>query len=1207
MRLLKLDITGFKSFQEKTTLLFPRGITAVVGPNGCGKSNIVDALRWVMGEQSVKQLRGKSMEDLIFSGADGKQPLNMAEVSLLIENTSPGSPDSPMSVYTEIMVTRRLYRSGESVYMINRQACRLKDIHNLFLGSGSGKNSFAVIQQGNIGAVTDASPEERRFFIEDAADITKYKERKKETLTRIKTTRENLLRISDIMVELKRQISTLDRQAAKAKKYKEYKAQIKNLDISIALWHFENLSRSIREKTETFEQLSHSEKNLSRMLLDLEIRQADIRQQLTGKKQDLAGLSQKKFESQRSLDKKESDLTHLAQESLRIEGEIKDHAKRQKDLAEKNRVLEQEIAEARNTHVDIDGDIRGKEQDLARESKALEAMKQLQKTLELDRKSLNQAHMVLAGDEAKNANVLAHASQRKDDMTRRLKRMDEELLLSERSISQARTAKNATDVEFREILSETEHIIAEKNTVGGDLKRARETRDSLRSNLKNLEIELSARLSRYNTLKTMEQQFGWYKDGVKAVMNHVKTQGRPRIHGVTADHLQPEKGFEKSVEALLGDRLQYIVVDSADHAAELIAYLKDKDLGQCGFINREDIRPPEVSEEPKGPERLSAHVSFAPEDRDLVHALLDQAMIADDLDQALAMRRTLSPPFSIVTPQGDLVTGQGLIVGGGKQNGSSLFDKKNELQEAQDSVADLEEKKSRLSVEFDGAENQVRHLTLKESELSDHLKNTEKEKTRLEKELFMAGENVRQAERKREILGLEQDRILGEDEDIVADMERSRSVLEQIRDQIRLSETKISEVSGRIHDLHESVEKQAALILELNVAMTRLKATSDNYHSSLKRLEDFLNEGRNRLVRLEHEAYEKKEKLDHLALTRTRYQDEQARLVSEQALVAEDHLTCQRELSAIEKSLKETETERTRLEKQREHEKDILRDLDLDLSQQKIKRENITARIEEKYHHRINQYKLEFEENEHDRLDITTLNIPFLEAELEDLNARLAQLGDVNLGAISEYEELKTRYDFMDAQEKDLNRSLDDLETIIQKINDVSKDRFLETFNAINDKLETLFSTLFEGGNAKMMLTDPSAPLETGVELMIQPPGKKITRLSLMSGGEKALSAIAFVFSIFLIRPSSFCIMDEIDAPLDDANVTRFNNLVQHIGEQSQILMITHNKVTMEFADILFGVTMEKKGVSRIVSVSLTQDGELDDSKTAGEGALSPS
>ena len=458
----------------------------------------------------------------------------------------------------------------------------------------------------------------------------------------------------------------------------------------------------------------------------------------------------------------------------------------------------------------------------------------------------------------------------------------------------------------------------------------------------------------------------------------------------------------------------------------------------------------------------------------------------------------------------------------------------------------------------------------------------------------MAAVGLRHGDRNRDVVILEQERLLGDDDDIDADMDRQKEALKRIRDSLRENEEKITTLGLLFNQDADTLERETAAMVDLKTDLARLKADRDNHRNSLKRLETFLAESRKRFERLEQEETEKKHLTLAHARDRIRFRSERGDLTVRLNLLSEQSLVCREELAAIEKTLKEKDGERNGLEKRRAGESESMRILDLELTQLKIKRENLTARIEEKYHHQINQYKLEFAENEHDRIDVSTLNIPFLEAELEDLTVRIAQLGEVNLSSISEYDEVKERYDFMESQEKDLVKSLDDLETIIEKINEVSKERFLETFHAINEKLATLFPVLFEGGSARMTLTDPSAPLETGVELMIQPPGKKLTRLSLLSGGEKALSAIAFVFSIFLIKPSSFCIMDEIDAPLDDANVTRFNTMVKHMGQESQILVITHNKVTMEFADILFGVTMEKRGVSKIVSVSLTEAGDIE-------------
>jgi chromosome segregation protein len=1209
MRLLKLEITGFKSFQNRATLVFPKGITAVVGPNGCGKSNIVDALRWVMGEQSVKQLRGKSMEDLIFSGADGKQPLNMAEVSLLIDNSDTSGagpePSAPsMAAYTEIMVTRRLYRSGESVYMINRQACRLKDIHNLFLGSGTGKNSFAVIQQGNIGALTDASPEDRRYFIEDAADITKYKERKKDTLSRIRTTRENLTRISDIMAELKKRLSTLERQAAKAKKYKEYKTRVKTLEISIALWNFETISRDIREKTAAHDKATEADRMLDASILAVESLQNTVRQQLADKKQVLSGLTQNRFDVQRSLDKKETDLDVTGREIRRLVREIKEVRKKRLDVSEKNEALSFEIETERSVHGDTDGQITEKEKGLALESEKLETLRKERDDLEKERKELNQSRMILAGEEAKCASVLAGAEQRKTGLARRLRQVDEELYLAEKDLSEARRNKEKTEKDAAEAHRETDVLFREKAQAGEALKTARLERDGYRSDLRRFEIELSAHSSRFATLKAMEDQFGWYESGVKSLLTRMKEKGDTAVHGVLADRLRPARGFEKPVEALLGDVLQYILVDSSDKSVELVRDLESHNDGRCGFIALESLQDVPETDVPDGASALIDRIEFKKEDERLVRSVINNAMICPDLETAVDLRKKHLSTSPMVTLDGEVITERGLIVSKSTGNGGSIFEKKNELDEIGKAVSEWEAKKNTLAGETMEAENRVNQALLDESRLSGLLAQAEKDRTRMDKELFMAAETLRQAERKRDVLGAEQERLQGDAEDIDSDIEKKTSDLASVRRKIRENEERLSRQGESAQGASDTMERQSSVIIQLRMELARMTAERDNRMSSLKRLEHFLDESSKRLSRLMQEESGKKEQTRTHSSERNRFRADREELKKLITSLSAETEARRGELSLVEKELKEKESEKSHLEKMRHREQETMRILDLELSQLKIRRENITARIEEKYHHRINQYKLEFDENEHDRIDVSTLNIPFLEAELEDLNTRIIQLGDVNLASIAEYDEVKERHDFMEIQEKDLVKSLEDLETIIEKINGISQERFLATFDAINEKLATLFPTLFEGGSAWLSLTDPAKPLETGVELMIQPPGKKLTRLSLLSGGEKALSAIAFVFSIFLIKPSSFCIMDEIDAPLDDANVTRFNNMVRHIGEQSQILVITHNKVTMEFADILFGVTMEKKGVSRIVSVSLTEAGEVEPGRQVSAESL---
>ncbi len=1201
MRLLRLDITGFKSFQNRTTLVFPRGITAVVGPNGCGKSNIVDALRWVMGEQSAKQLRGKSMEDLIFAGADGKQPLNMAEVSLLIDNSeqAAGDTSAPMAAYTEIMVTRRIYRSGESVYMINRQACRLKDIHNLFLGSGTGRNSFAVIQQGNIGALTDASPEERRYFIEDAADITKYKERKKETLARIKTTRENLIRIADIMTELKKRIGTLERQAAKAKKFKEYKSRVKTLEISIALWHFESLSRNIREKTESYQRTEGSLKRLDSAITDITILETGIRQRLSDQKQALSSLTQARYDVQRDLDRTENSLDHLGREIRRLVREIRESREKRREVGDRNQALALEIETERTAQADVDARITARETKIADYEKRLETGKQLRKDLEIRRKELNQAHMELTSREARHVSLLSADEQRKSALKRRLRLLDEELLIAEKERGQALLARDRISREAGESLEYLGELAGEKAAVNAQLALEKDERDRLRTTLRGLDIELSGHRSRYETLKAMDDQFGWYDSGVKALMNRMKKSGDTRIKGILADILRPEKGYEKALEACLGEVLQYLVVDTSEQAEELIKDLVRHNDGTCGFIAMDAVTADGENDDAGIPPLLLSHVSSSPEHRDLLRFVVGGTHVTEDLATAIRLRKSTHPGVPMVTVQGERITGKGLITGGGKSGNPTIFDRKNELDETRQAVAVIEDRKSSLAARLEDTENRVRERVQKENHLAAQLAQGEKEKNRLDKELFMSAETLRQSEKKTDVLTLEKERLMGDEEDLDSGMARHATALADIRQRLKTSGEDIQSLADRLSGDAEDLDRESAALVDLKTELARLKAERDNHRNGLLRLERFLDEGRQRRERLDMESTERKKRISGHSGDRNHERNRRKDLEERLAGLVEQAAALKAGVSSVEAEVKDREEERRGLEKRRNEETETLRVLDLELSQLRIRRENITARIEEKYHHQLNQYKLEFAENEHDRIDVADLNIPFLETELSDLNVRIAQLGDVNLSSIAEYDEVKERYDFMQSQAGDLEKSLGDLEAIIGKINDVSRDRFLATFHAINEKLAALFPRLFEGGSAGMVLTDPSSPLETGVELMIQPPGKKLTRLSLLSGGEKALSAIAFVFSVFLIKPASFCIMDEIDAPLDDANVTRFNTLVKHIGQESQILVITHNKVTMEFADILFGVTMEKRGVSKIVSVSLTDAGEIEPGRAA--------
>lgn len=1192
MRLKKLEITGFKSFLEKAKIIFPPGISAVVGPNGCGKSNIVDALRWVMGEQSIKQLRGKAKEDIIFAGAAGKQKVNLAEVSLLVENTLESAIE-PLNQYTEIMITRRLYRSGESAYLINRQPCRLKDIHDLFLGSGTGKNSFAVIQQGNIGAITDASPEERRYFIEEAAEITKYKTRKKETLSKIKSVKENLLRITDITAEIKRQINALNRQAKKATKYKEYRKRIKYLDIRIAVWKFDGITEKINTLDRALQDFKTDHAEEIKTIAILEGEQAELKSIILRKKYRVKDLKDRQYETHRLVDKYQNDIEHYKKNSEQLGLEILENKKTCSELKTRNRELSLEIEQVENNNLDVSSQIITDEKSLENNSREYETIKTKVTVYEEKLKLLNARHMTLAGDHAKYKNMLGNSQKREEDIVRRIKIIDEEEYSSQKKQIALMNEKATILKQQQENEGFTEDAEQQLEVVSQKLIEKKQSLTKHFDLLKDLEIEKSRITSEHKTLKKMNDSYEWYKDGVKAVMES-PFNDNVSVLDLLADVISPEPGFEKAVEIALGDLLQSVIVDTIDTGIELTRFLSDTKSGRTSFIPFDIFESTRAQEQNCDNSYLIKHLSFPVEYENIIKSLMNDVVIAESFEDVADIKKRAGRPCTIVTKTGEMLSKRNIVTGGENTTQVSILEKKNELRALQE---DININACRIAQETEieqSLETEISAYIEEEKEYLEELEEIKAEKNEIEKKRYVVEADITQNERRLKISILEQDQLSGEQIDIEAEIKTASKKIAEISNEIETTGLELEKNISEHKVFLARIETFSKRIVDIRLKITSLKAQSENYHNSIDRLKSFLNEGRERYSHFEEDIKVKSETIETTESLLKKCSDELSSTSARLAEIATEVETAESDYNKLEEELSRKEENIERSRKTNETTLDQIREKQVKLTELQMQREVLTNRIEEKYHHKINQYQLEFEEKEACDDKLTEFDITILETELNDLKLKIKRMGDVNLGAISEFEELKTRYDFMLKQHDDLTASLDDLEKIIDKINSVSQERFINTFNAINEKLSELFSRLFEGGTAAMVLTEPSKPLETGVELMIKPPGKTLTRLSLLSGGEKALSAIAFVFSVFLIKPASFCIMDEIDAPLDDSNVVRFNNLVKLIGEQSQILIITHNKLTMEFADILFGVTMEKKGISKIVSVNLTKSGVVD-------------
>jgi len=1200
MKLKKLEISGFKSFYDKATIQFPPGISAVVGPNGCGKSNILDALRWVMGEQSLKQLRGKSKEDIIFSGTNGKSPLNMAEVSLTLANDNGTGPEE-LKDFTEINLTRRLYRSGETAYLLNRQPCRLKDIHNIFLGSGLGSKSYAVIQQGNIGAITEATPEERRYFIEEAAGTTRYKSRKAEALRKVDMTHQNLLRVNDILSEIKRQMASLKRQARKAELYNSFQKRIKILDVHLGIHYFDDLTTQIEQAESLISELKDADIAHSSELKKLDAAVEEIKLKRWQKNQEISERKSEKYETQRTVDRFENDIAHLRNDIERLARETKELIEAREDLVQKNEDMISEIAAVEEDNVQLRSEIEAVKENLnlKRESADAFSEKLAQLNQELDAQKTRL--MNLLTQEAQYKNIYQNAASNKESLQRRLKRADEEEVQSQNQIKEFQARESRARDQLENLTSQLEEL-AGQITAGRDgLDQKSSALARQVKHVQTLELERNSANSKYNTLKKMQDNFEWYRDGVKAIMrapgarDDDQTSDRPgisneladNVQGLMADIIDADPAYETAIEAILGESLQYIIVDDQAAGVQAIDYLQQHHAGRSGFIPAASVKPiASAGSNPPPAGRLLDHISIKSGYENIARAILGDVILTETIEQAIELFNKNGKIQRIVTQNGDVISHQGILVGGSKDKLSGILAKKNEIKELRHQDGIYAQKLEKARLEQHDLESEVQRLEINLQKLIEQKSRVTEDEIEAEKLLYKAEEDLKNAHRHLEIVQLEQEQLVGEASDIDEEMTKYNAALSKVSDEINTAQKIVAELSEKISTVSSEMEEFNQAVVNLKLKLTALHARLENSNSSLKRLKEFHHDGLTRLDHLTRDITLKKQKKEASTQTVTDHEKKLSLMYGSIETLDDAIDLSEADYQEIDSRLQESDGKISAIKTEQEKTLEKFRMLELEQSQLKLKRENIANRLEEKYQDAYEDLKARQSENEAVNEVTDGLTIEELEADLTRSKEKIAKIVDVNLGAIKEYEQLKDRFEFLETQRDDLLKAIDDLQTVVKKINKITQQKFTETFEKVNEKLKEVFPRLFDGGEATLVLLEPEKPLESGVELMIHPPGKKLTRLSLLSGGEKALSAIAFIFSIFLIKPASFCLLDEIDAPLDDANVFRFNDLLQIIGENSQIIVITHNKRTMEFADMLFGITMEQKGISKVVSVN---------------------
>ncbi|MBI2092853.1 MAG: chromosome segregation protein SMC [Deltaproteobacteria bacterium] len=1194
MRLKSLELIGFKSFVDRTVISFDAGATAIVGPNGSGKSNVCDSIRWVMGEQSAKHLRGSEMSDVIFNGSDARPATGMASVFLTFDN-SDGRAPAEYASYSEITIGRRLYRSGESEYYINKVPCRLKDIIEFFLGTGVGTKAYSIVEQGQVERIVSAKPEERRQLLEEAAGISKFKMHRDSALRKIEATKQNLARLADIIAELEHQKNSLSRQARKAERYKEFADELKGLELSLSSHQYRKLSEDLVLLRDKLAKLTEEEASKGASIANEETLIDSTRIELTETERKLNSLQEKVYEHQNRMKLNEADIGFKTDQLASITARCEESAKAITELKAKALEMEAELKELNESKVNTDIELATFEEAVsAIQQKATELQNNYNNEnaeIENLRRKVMEAIKIISESKAR----ADHLERAEIDLAGKIARNQSEIDAIDKKIAEINSEALSARTDLDGMKGTKENLTVEMSSLTSDTDKIKAELLHNEAETSSLSQMLSVKKSRLASLAELRANFEGYNDGVRAVLKRrVESSEQNGILGTISEMIETEPHYETAVSAALGEKLQYVVVKSHQEGVEAIDYLKTQAVGRSTFIPLEvklsEETPAPTAEGVLGP--ISNYVKFSADYQHVGKYLLNDMILVEDLHKALNIWQMNGHNKTLVTLDGEVINPHGVVTGGSASDGSKQFlERKREMAELATEVARLSQEVGTRNALLTDLRNRVQ---VNEARINQ-LKTTEH------------SQEVEFVHKERDILGLSQDldkwqkdrdRLTIDTATISADREsgiKERSTLtEKVKESSLRQQTAETEISRLMAEAEKFKTEISAVSEELTAKKVQLASSMEQsmgLEREIKRLSDSIAEVNSSIASKMAEITDGNNDIEQTKIAISTAKEEAGQLVQEISSLASEQTKLKQDYDSSLEGLKTRELSFRESRKAFEELKSAIYELKLRETKQSEKVFYLEREIQERYHidlaSRHEDYKIDFgAEDEKQKLEKIT-------AFVAELKEKVEKIGAVNADAIGEYESIRQRYEFLTKQVHDLQISLETLNKAIIRINRTSKERFAETFNAVNERFKTLFPRLFHGGGrAELILVDQENVLESGIEIIAQPPGKKLQSVGLLSGGEKALVAITFIFSIFLIKPSPFCLLDEVDAPLDDANIDRFNQLVKEMAKLSQFIMITHNRRSMELADTLYGVTMEEAGISKIVSVKLEHAGD---------------
>ena len=1182
MYLKRLELQGFKSFADKTVLEFMPGITGVVGPNGSGKSNISDAIRWVLGEQSIKSLRGSKALDIIFAGTQARKSLGFAEASLVFNNEDGALPIE----YTEVTVTRKIYRSGETGYYINKVPCRLKDVQALFMDTGIGKDGYSIIGQGKIDEILSNKSEDRRHIFEEAAGIVKYRVRKQETEKKLERTKLNLLRINDILTEIEANIEPLKAQSEKAKKYLSLRDELKDIEIGLFLYNIEKYKKELDELVADNEIMQENLNLEEGKIEKIKILKEELKTQIDEITEKIEEMSNIGFESKKQIEQLNSEISitnarieNNTENSSRFSKEIEDSTIRIEELEKDIKLKKEKKENLKKEKEKFDAELKQKEAELKKITDKLSL-----KELEIEKKK-----KIVEENTDKKYEYQTEISTQKanlENLEKREKQIKQELDINISELDRARMNKEDISKTFYEIESNRNKLVAELEKISAEKEKRNAQIANFDKNINTLATELRIKDSRLKFLIETEKEKEGYIKSVKSLLKDcetIKELGKG-MYGVLANIISVPKQYETAIEMCLGSSLQNIVTETEQDAKKLIEHLRKNNLGRASFLPISSIKGKKI-DKIKGKEGVigvaADLVQFDKKYEQIIYNLLGRTIIIDNMDNAIKIAKQNNYTFRIVTLEGDLINPSGSITGGSVAKktvnilgrGREIEDLEKELKKVKEKLGKLEKEKEEYILKSDDTieEKQEKEKELQEIDITYA---TEKQK------VISIEENIERLEKRLQNLKEELSNINKQKQEIDT---RQKEINKEI---ISLTEQN-EKLSKEINEFAELNKDNQKYIDDLNLDITNLKisvSSFDESESSIEEISNMINqEIENNKKSIEH----KKEQIEQIKI-------DNANLANK---IKETETQIAKIKNAVQNSsikIEELKTERTEKNKKlTEQEEEQVKEFQIieDLKAQIVKLDVKKNKIEEDLNNTINAMWDEYEltpnaVKEYKKPE----NIALTQKKVKALRNDIKELGSVNIDSIDEYKNLKERYDFMCEQRLDLENTMGKLRKMIQDMTGIMKEQFKTQFEIINKNFDEVFKELFGGGKATLSLEDENNILDCGINITVQPPGKKLQNMMLLSGGERAFTAIALLFAILKINPAPFCVLDEIEAALDDVNVYRFAEYLKKYSQQTQFLVITHRRGTMEVADTVYGVTMEENGISKLLSISLKQN-----------------